>query len=43
MFIVHTQGEEPRLLEEDVVLLLNRWNWDAGTRCWDSGPGLGPL
>lgn len=30
MFIAHTQGEEPRLLEEDAVLLLNCWNWEPG-------------
>lgn len=30
MFIAHTQEGEPKLLDEDVVLLLNCWNWDPG-------------
>ncbi|ELK03082.1 hypothetical protein PAL_GLEAN10016860 [Pteropus alecto] len=30
MFVAHTQGDEPKLLEEDAVLLLGYENWEPG-------------
>lgn len=40
MFIAHTQGDKPELLEKDaVLLLLNCSNWEAGLSIGFQVPG----